>query len=363
MWSNKPIDMVFKYFGYDMKRQFSSDEEKAKVRASAIERMKTYGQLPDEVMDKVISYNDNQIATELRDKERKEAERRRVLEMRRTMRSNRENDVWADDDYVKALYLHLVSEGEVEDIDSETEEVEELKETLQKHETKLERLLGSGDNSLKVTEMITNLEIKIDEIKSNIDDLEDTIESNDVYGVLYELQWSHYGLRSFSFNDSNEYAVGTEEESEDAGKEYLSNMIDDEGPEVFSSWVLESNIDEERLKSDVKDSYVEYFNDDVRYDLSAYFEDYDEDDEETHPDDEDIENLVDGMAEDRADELVSDLDELKANGWDIKDYVDIDGLIYDVINADGLGHTLSSYDGTEYTEIVNDKYYNIYRVN
>ena len=363
MWNNKPIDMVFKYFGYDMNGQFSSDEEKAKVRASAIERMKTYGQLPDEVMDKVLSYNDNQIASELRDKKRKEDERRRVLEMRRTMRSNRENDVWADDDYAKALYQHLVSEGEVEDIVDETEEVEELKETLQKYETKLERLLGSGDNSLKVTEKITKLEIKIDEIKSNIDELEDTIESNDIYGVLYEPQWTHYGLRSFTFNDDNEYAVGTEEESEEAGKEYLTNMIDDEGPEVFSSWVLENNIDEERLKSDVKDSYVEYYNDDVRYDLSAYFEDYDEDDEETHPGDDDIEELVEGMADDRADELVNDLDELKANGWDITDYVDIDGLIEDVINADGLAHQLSSYDGTEYTEIVNDKYYNIYRTN
>lgn len=362
MWNNKSIDKIFKYFGYDVNRSFSSDEARAKSRDEAIKRMETYGQIPDDVMDKVKSYNDDMVKNELAQRERMEAERRRRAQIAATKISNRDDDVYDDDEYAQAVYQHLVEEGDVEDIDEKVQERDELEKKLKSLKDKFERLEGSKSNDQRVVNMMVNLEINIDAIESEIDELTDDIEENDIYGVLYEQQWTHYGLREFETPNAD-YAVGTEEESEEAAREYLTQYIDDNGVDGFSSWVVESNIDKDKLIEDLIEAQKEYYEDDVRYDLSSYFDEYDEDDEETHPSEEEIDELIQNLAQERAEDIANDPNELSAYGYDVRDYVDMDGVVADVINSDGIGHTLSMYDGQEHNVQINGTWYNVYRTN
>ena len=47
----------------------------------------------------------------------------------------------------------------------------------------------------------------------------------------------------------------------------------------------------------------------------------------------------------------------------IKDFIDEDDFIEGVIESDGRGHTLSSYDGNENEILFDDEWYYIYRTN
>lgn len=367
MWENKTVDKIFKYFGYDTSTSFTNDEEKAAKRASAINKMKAYGKIPDAILQKVITFDDNEIERERREAERKRIERERLLNIRATKASNRDNDSFSDDLPAKAVYQFIMDEGMLSyddnDIDSFKSEREELQDKFKKINTKLERLNGSNDTSTKVSEMIDKLELKADELESKIDELTDDIESEDIYETLYEDNWEHYGLRHFE-TDHGDYAVGTEDEAESAAKESTANQIDELGIEGFSSWVIESNLDDKSLEEDLKQNYYEYYNDDVRYDLEAWFSDYDEDDEETHPDEEEIEEKVDELVDERVSDLMANTEEVWGElGYDIKDYIDMDGLVEDIVHADGFGHTLSHYDGNENIVEIDGVDYYIFRTN
>ena len=367
MWKNKTVDKIFKYFGYDPSSSFTNDEEKATKRASALAKMKAYGKIPSDVLQKVIDYDDTQIAQEKHAAERRRRERERLLNIRRTKASNRENDSFSDDSPAKALYQFIMDEGELSydenDIDSFKSEREESQLKLKKVKSKLEKLNGSNNTSTKVTDMIDKLEIIVDELESKIDELTDDIESEDMYEVLYEDDWDHYGLRHFE-TDYGDYAVGIEDEAESAAKRSMESTLDELGIEGISAWVIQSNLDEKSLEEDLKQSYYEYYNDDVRYDLEGFFYDYDEDDEETHPSEEEIEEKVDELVDDRVSDLMNNTDEVFGElGYDIKDYVDLDGVAEDVIQNDGLGHVLSGYDGVENIVEIDGVDYHIYRTN
>ena len=77
---------------------------------------------------------------------------------------------------------------------------------------------------------------------------------------------------------------------------------------------------------DAKDEYVERRMDEVRYDPVGFLRDF-------------------GMEE------------------SIKDFIDEDEFIDGVVESDGRGHTLSSYDGVENEVSFEDEWYYIYRTN
>ena len=363
MWKDKSIDKVFKYFGYDVNGNYSSDEQRAEVRNRAISTMKSYGQIPDDIMDKVVSYSDEQLKREERERERRENERRRLAQIAATKVSNREQQVFEDDDEVNALYQFLVDNGDIynEDIEEKVEKRNELSQKLEKLKDKFQKLKDSKSNNQKVVDMMVKLEVNMDAIESEIDELNEEIEENDIYGVVYEQQWDHYGLRSFE-TPYGEYAVGTEDEAEEAAKQYLRDTIDEQGVDMFSSWVVQNNINKDDLISDIKEYEKEYYEDEVRDNLDNYFEDYDEDDEETHPSEEEIDDMVETMATNRAEEIVDDINELEAYGYNLTDYVDIEGMVEDIISHDGIAHSLSTYDGNEENVQINGTWYNIYRI-
>ena len=65
------------------------------------------------------------------------------------------------------------------------------------------------------------------------------------------------------------------------------------------------------------------------------------------------------MAQERVDDIEGTIQHY---GLNIEEFIDKDGFIQDIINADGYGQ-LSSYDGSYDTVIINDTEYYIFRVN
>ena len=365
MWENKTVDKIFKYFGFEPEKTYSTDEVKANKRAEAINRMEKFGKIPEEVMTKIRTYDDGQIAKEKRDREWKEAQRRREIEIRNTKISNREGKIFSDDAHAISVFEIIRENGDVideSDFDDLVEQKKDLQEMYEKYSEKLDKLLGSKSKSEKIVKLIEDLELKVEELSSEIDEVNDEIESSDIYETLYEDVYAHNGLRHFT-TAYCDYAVGDDAEAEDAAKDSIQSLMDDVGVEGMSTWVVNDNIDDEKLKQDVQNSYEEYFRDEINYDLSEYFEDYDEDDEETHPDDNDIDEKAEELASERAEELLNDYDELKELGWDVTDYVDMDGLADDIIRHDGYGNTLSSYDGVENIHYHNEVEYYVFRTN
>jgi hypothetical protein len=360
-WKEKSTEKIYKYFGYDFQKKYDNSEDKAKDRQTALDSMKKFG-VDQEVIDRASKQNDEMIAKEKRDREFKERERQRQLEIRRTKATNKENKVYEDDPHAQAVYLHLIENEGVEEIDIYVDEINELGPKIKKLKNKLERLTDINDDG-KYDDKIEYVELKIDTLEAQYDEAEEMVDEYGIYAILYESQWEHYGLRHFDCDSYGEYAVGTDEEADDAAKESLTNQLDELGIEGISSWVIEDNINDSRLKEDLVASYLEHYRDDITYDLSDYFEDYDEDDEETHPSDDDIEEKAEEMANDRAEDLMSDYANLEYEGWDVKDYVDMDGVADDILRHDGRGNTLSHYDGNEEYQDIDGVSYYVYRTN
>ena len=235
---------------------------------------------------------------------------------------------------------------------------------------------------------------------------------------------THYGLTTFEWlgEDDNglTFAVGGWGEVHDTAKEYVQNLWDDMGVEAFGRPLIESHIDDERVEeffrdfyeSDVNDSPESYFDEEDMLlsseqeelienlkgkieslqekiqELNDIISSSDDSDEITDAYDaiEDAELEIEEaeeeigaiqespeggpsyeMIEDKIDSLV---EEVRSNalyyldefGIDISDYIDVDSLIEDVLDIDGTGPSLSSYDGVENESSVNNTWYYVYRI-
>ena len=72
-----------------------------------------------------------------------------------------------------------------------------------------------------------------------------------------------------------------------------------------------------------------------------------------------IEDKIDSLVEEVRSNALYYLDEF---GIDISDYIDVDSLIEDVLDIDGTGPSLGSYDGAENESSVNNTCYYVYRI-
>jgi DNA repair exonuclease SbcCD ATPase subunit len=142
-------------------------------------------------------------------------------------------------------------------------------------------------------------------------------------------------------DDERELTQHSKDEIEKINEEigHLQEDLEELDSEVERE-VAQDRIDElEELKEDIKmdddnyeytedakDEYVERRMDEVRNDPVGFLRDF-------------------GMEE------------------SIKDFIDEDDFIEGVIESDGRGHTLSSYDGTENEISFDDEWYYIYRTN
>ena len=182
----------------------------------------------------------------------------------------RENDVWKDVDYddesakAHALLQYIDNNESIDIWDEESkEEFDGLKRRLE--------LLNDQYNETDDDDRIVELTSEIDEIEARIDEM--TGLYYDVYDAL-PTGYNHYGgMTVFNFRDQGnlrnlkEYAVGTSDSADNALKEYWENLLDDIGVEGIQQYIIENNIDGDRVAQDFED----YYDEDIRDNLDAYF--------------------------------------------------------------------------------------------
>lgn len=238
------------------------------------------------------------------------------------------------------------------------------------------------------------------DILDEISDLEDERDELEKKITVYNIVpvGKHYNLTRFEVINNPDlegrvYAVGDEDKIKTSAEEYVDQLIDDIGYGGFNRGFAQGFIDNDKVEDYFKDVYEEdvYQNPEVYLDESErqlstkqeqsiarlkefiekienqieFLEQHDDTEEkieelqekleEMQEEIEDIENDPDGdfpedLIEEKVRELVDDatndplgsLDNFGAN-WE--DFIDRDEFIEGVIDADGYGHTLNSYDG------------------
>ena len=210
-------------------------------------------------------------------------------------------------------------------------------------------------------------------------------------------------------NGESEWMVIPDDKIRDVAIEYLQDRIDDSGYETFSPNVWENNLDTQEVERWLYD----YFSDDIRNNpeyfdvpisLSEQQENYvkiytqkiekltrrlsDEDltedqieeiKDEISNIEEIIEDIHDSPEGDYSEEAIEDeinarvsdnssdfMDFLKNIGYDTKyflEFVDVDGVIEDIIDYDSYGSIINGYDGRDDEYKVNGKWYHVMRQN
>ena len=260
------------------------------------------------------------------------------------------------------------------------------------------------------------------DLLDQISDLEDELEEYETYIDVYNIipTGSHYDTTEFEVINANlddrRYAVGDEDEMQSSAYDAVENLIDDIGYEGFNSGFARQHIDTEAVVSYAEEVY----DDDVRNNPDAYFDESerqlsdeqdekinilkmrisqtqklisnfeqqygDEDDESIEEkideltdmiveyDDEidDIENSPEGefpedLIDDKVQDLISDVRRdpewfMGEYGLDWSEYIDKDDFIQAVIDADGFGHSINSYDGSADEVTVQDQLFYVMRI-
>ena len=250
-------------------------------------------------------------------------------------------------------------------------------------------------------------EVMVDEYGVSV--LEEEGES--IYDLIPS-QYNHYDLPTFEWVGDDDtgitFAVGTWDEVWQAAKEYMEGLWDDQGADGWSSSFIESHIDEQ----EVRDYFYDMFEDDVNNNYESYFdtdelplsdeqesqvaklkeeaEELDEitrnvddvynedevelaedrwneiDDEityiESDPEGEPTEEQIEDMVNSRVNDVMYDMmASMTDYGLDISDYVDKDALFESAIDSDGVGNSLSSYDGLDNEVIIGDTWFHVFR--
>ena len=245
--------------------------------------------------------------------------------------------------------------------------------------------------------------------------VEDDGEEEDERESIYDLipsQYSHYNLATFEWVGNDDtgitFAVGTWDEVYEAAKEYQQNLWDDTGAEGWSKSFIESHIDEQQVREyfydmfddDVSNNYESYFDEDdlplsdeqesqiaklkeeaeeldeiTRNEDDVYNEDevelaedrYNEidseiidiqSDPEGEPTVEQIEDVVNSRVDDAMYDIIQSMEEHMLS---IDDYIDTDALFESAIDSDGVGNSLSSYDGDDNEVMIGDTWYHVFR--
>lgn len=224
------------------------------------------------------------------------------------------------------------------------------------------------------------------------------------YGYGKQYEWLGGGN---GFNP-NTYDVYTEDEADSAARQYVEQLIDDSGKDSFSSWAFNEALDDKQWYNWLYDHYeydvrsspdefnipLELSNQQMKQvqqlqsnidSLNKRLESEDLTDENF----EEIETKIEGLEEiiqeinddpqgeyDESsieDEITSRVDEYKddifgfINLYDFDknfmiDFIDLDKLTETVVNSDGYGNMLNSYDGDYDTFNINGTEYYVMRV-
>jgi len=332
---------------------------------------------------------------------RKAKEKARILAI---AQGRRDDNEWGDleDEYsakANALFEYLKGRDDLQDrpknLQEKIDELEDRKSQLEQMQAQLD------DNS----EEYDRLEGQIAAVDVEIEELNDG-KFGDVYDLIPE--GKNYGLAAFQSklpdSEDEEYFLGPLNEVDRAFKYYWENHVDDVGVEGFSESVIEDNLDMDRLRSDIEDTYEN----DVRDNPEAYLSESDK--ELSRSQQEEIQRLEtekdelevrlsdleseDDEITDRIEEIETEIDEIKDSpdgeykeeaidekisdivsdyidnyreylsniGSDISDYLDKDSLVQYLVDNEDYGQ-MSSYDGEYDTIRFNEREYYIFRNN
>ena len=284
-------------------------------------------------------------------------------------------------EYANVLLEYLISS--VGDFEAkEPGDDERLKQLYVEKERREQIEIDTEDNE--------NL-LDLEAIEEEIGELEKRI---DLYNLVYD--YRYYGMRVFYVltNDLEEtkerWAVGDERTTYRAAYEKVDELIDDIGITGFNRSFVENHLDEEELKDyfregeeeEVRGNLEEFFDeDDFEYsdpkvqeridELEARLEDSEIDQEEADELNEELdelknsdktvpEHLIDAKVEDLVDDLVSGtaMSVIENYGLNLADFINLSDFKKDVIDSDGIGHTLNYYNGEEDTiEFDGEGYY------
>lgn len=306
-------------------------------------------------------FKDKEAAKVERERLRKVAERRRVAQLRAEADERKEEDSWnlENEPDQEGIYANAVFEV-----------------------------------------MVDNYGVSVDEE-----------EGESIYDLIPS-QYSHYDLPTFEWVGDDDtgitFAVGTWDEVWQAAKEYMEGLWDDQGADGWSNSFVESHIDE----NEVREYFYDMFEDDVNNNYESYFDTdelplsdkqesqvaklkeeaeeldeitrneddiYNEDevevaedrwneiddeitdiesDPEGEPSEEQIEDMVNSRVDDAMYDMISSMQDY---GMDISEYVDKDALFESAIDSDGVGNSLSSYDGDDNEVMIGDTWYHVFR--
>lgn len=380
----------------------------------------------EKISNSINEYLESEFADQLkiwRDKEAAKKERERIerLKIQRILHQREEEaqerrleGEWTLDENCpeEGLKAHALLDWLVDNNDVDVWTKEERDEVI-RLQNEIERLQSEYDNSEDVqTELldeISDLEDEIEQLSENKIDVYNIIPTGSFYDTT-EFEVINAGL------DDRRYAVGTEDEMQSSCESSVENLIDDIGYEGFNSSFARSHIDvdavvsyaEDVYEDDVRDNPEVYLDENERQisdqqrekieilkmrisqteelisnleehldgpnseEIEEKIDEYSDMISEYESDIEDIENSPEGefpdeMIEEKVQELVDDVRSdpeyfMNDYGLNWADYVDKDAFIQDVIDTDGFGHTLNSYDGNADEVTVQDELFYVMRI-
>ena len=356
-----------------------------------------------------------------KDKERIRAERARIANERKLAIKNsyleatqerRQNNEWDPEvldsgdegSCAWALFNYLVQN---EDIQAKTPEnitrIEEINSELRT----LRQTYDNIENANEITDLVSDIE-------SLEEELEELNNLKDVYDMI-PLNGKNYELYRFTTTDfESEWQVGDSASTEQSALESVQNLLDDVGYDGFNPNFVENHIDEQQWKSWLQD----FFESDVYENPESYLDESDrelsrgqvariaelneiikdlefekdslddKDEEyeseyerlndeitiiqeeiqeiEDDPDGEFDSDKLDDVVNSRVEEYEDDMESFLSDYYGVSmgefirnnDMIDEKSLIQDVVDTDGYGPTLNTWDGSEESISYNgDTYY------
>ena len=333
------------------------------------------------------------------DAERRQRQRERIARLNAEAQIRRENNEWEDYDLAHALMTYLIENGDWEG--STKEEIQDQIDNLRNEMENDPEVINDpdGPRAQEYGEDLNNLEEELEEAEDVYELIPEPYETEDYAGFEY---------------GGAEWLVATEEGADEYAYERVESLIDDIGYEGFNEGFVENHIDGDRMAY----YYEEWFRDDVEEEPESYLDEdiYGDDMELTSEAKEEIEKIKEMIGEfneeleetddsimreeleDKIQDLESEIEDLEDDEdsyefteeakekyvesrmddvrydpvsflrdygleREIENFIDQESFIEDVINSDGRGHTISSYDGSEDEVEYEGTTYYIYRMN
>jgi len=335
-----------------------------------------------------------------RNEEMRERERLRRIQQDIEAQERRENDEWNPENTdARGLAANALKEWLIDEGEWEGETKEEFRSAIEDLRSRMENdpdviADPNGDQAQAYGEDLNNLE-------------EDLENAESVYDIIP--LYDYYGMYEFEYGGA-EYAVGLDEAADEAAIERTRSLIDDIGYEGFNPSFMEWHVDGDRVADyaedwfwdDMSEAPEDYLDDDDRELTQHSKDEIEKINEEIGHLQEDLEELDSEVEREVAQDRIDELEELKEDikmdddsyeyteeakdnyverrmdevrddpvgflrdfGMEesIKDFIDEDDFIEAVVESDGRGHTLSSYDGNENEISFDGEWYYIYRTN